>query len=56
MRTVTKSWDITNLKGDRVFESKRGDIPIGEQRQQNLRFQKQYLAVTQGCTTTRSVI
>ncbi|MDR2834428.1 MAG: RHS domain-containing protein, partial [Streptococcaceae bacterium] len=41
--TVAESWDITDLKGDRVFESERGDIPTGEQRQQNLRFQGQYL-------------
>jgi RHS repeat-associated protein len=40
---VAESWDITDLKGDRVFESERGDIPTGEQRQQNLRFQGQYL-------------
>jgi RHS repeat-associated protein len=41
--TVAESWKITDLDGGRIYEDEYGDIPQEQQRQQNLRFQGQYL-------------
>jgi RHS repeat-associated protein len=41
--TATESWDIVDLDGGRVHELDKGDRPTEEARQQNLRFQGQYL-------------
>ena len=41
--TIQEQWGWVNLDGSRVFEQDKGDIPDEEGRQQNLRFQGQYL-------------
>jgi RHS repeat-associated protein len=41
--TVSEDWSVVSLYGAKVDESYRGDTPKGDAKQQNLRFQGQYL-------------
>ncbi len=41
--TVEERWEARRLHGAKVQEQTQGDIPEGERREQNLRFQGQYL-------------